>query len=124
MIPIGPIFEGWRSLHRPTAVTTAPVDVNGKKEPQLCTSCHRIGFEETCRNGIGFATGQKDIVKVSQLGQNARVRYWMPPETADTKKLNDHDFEVDWQTRYKAHYDAMRRCCDNPGQDGCVIEPF
>ena len=124
MIPIGPIFEGWRSLHRPTAVTTAPVEVNGKKEPQLCTSCHRIGFEETCRNGIGFATGQKDIVKVSQLGQQARVKYWMPPETADTKKLNDHDFEVDWQTRYKAHYDAMRRCCDNPGQDGCVIEPF
>jgi hypothetical protein len=123
-IPIGPVFEGWRSLHRPTAVTTVPVDVNGKKEPQLCTSCHRIGYEDTCRNGIDFATGHKDIIKLTKIIQPVRAKLWMPPETVDTKKLNDHDFEVDWQTKYKAHYDALRRCCDNPGQEGCVVEPF
>jgi hypothetical protein len=58
---------------------------------------------------IDFATGHKDIVKLSKLTQQVRAKVWMPPETADTKKLNDHDFEPDWQTRYKAHYDALRR---------------
>lgn len=127
-IAIGPSFEYWRTTFEPTAINTADIQVKtatgSKTEPQLCTSCHRIGREATCRDMINYATGHASPGKLSPAGAAARARRWMPPIAADAAALSDTDFVKHWDDHYKAHYDALRACCDNPKQDGCTQTRF
>lgn len=126
---LGPAFEYWRTTFEPTAVTTADVKVTAsdgtvRSEPQLCTSCHRIGREGTCRDMINFATGKANPGLLSETGKNPHLRRWMPPPTKEAALMNEADFVKDWEAKYKAHFDAMRRCCDDPRQEGCIQTRF
>lgn len=127
-IALGPAFEYWRTTFQPTAVNTADVTVQTsdgpKTEPQLCTSCHRIGREATCKDTINYATGHSEPALLSETGKLAHSRRWMPPQSPKAAAMNEADFIKDWDAKYKAHFDAMRRCCDNPKQDGCTQTGF
>jgi hypothetical protein len=124
MIAIGPVFEDWRVTFEPTAISTDPVNVIGKLEPQVCTSCHRIGRESTCKSMIDFASGIKDPGQMSPRGLEVHRRRWMPPQSEAERALTDSDFIKEWDAKYKPHYDALRRCCDHPKEAGCRMEPF
>lgn len=124
LIVIGPIFEEWRVMFEPTAITTDPVVINGRSESQLCTACHRIGRESTCKVFMDYAAGLKNPSLMSKQGLEPHRRRTMPPQTNETKSMNDADFIKDWDTRFKPHFDALKRCCDNPKLPGCRTEPF
>ena len=127
-IAIGPAFNYWRVDFEPTSISTTPVQITTadgtKTEPQLCTSCHRIGREATCRQMIDFATGHTDPGPLSATGKTAHARQWMPPPSKDLQSLSDDEFKKNWDTHFKAHYEALRKCCQNPKQDGCTQTPF
>lgn len=127
-IAIGPAFDYWRTTFEPTAISTADVKVSTaegvRTEPQLCTSCHRIGREMTCRQMIEFATGHVEPGPLSATGKTAHARKWMPPSTKEIAELSDEEIIKNWQTRYQPHYEALRKCCSDPKQEGCTQTTF
>lgn len=123
-VAIGPAFEYWRTTFEPTAISTAPVKVDGRVEPQMCTSCHRIGREATCKSMIDFATGHAAAGPQSNRGKQPKSTHWMPPISDHMKALSDESFLENWNRDARPHYEALKRCCNNPHLSECTATKF
>ncbi len=121
---IGPAFEFWGSTFEPTAIDSSKVLIDGNSNPQLCTTCHRIGREYTCKVLLPVATGESSDLTFMSSSADPKKRRWMPPPTESELKLSDEDFEKNWKKKYFPHYQALKNCCDNPLQEGCTSTKF
>jgi len=119
---VGKQFELWRNKFPLRAVTTEDVTVNGKKESQVCTSCHRMGTGATCDAMMGYSTGADWPVPHNSLTTSFKSRNWMPPKTPEDEKLSDEAFEKKWKEKYDAHAKALACCCKNPRAKGCKFQ--
>ena len=101
----------------PTALSTSPVQGEEGYEPQLCTTCHRIGGAMGCDLFSRYYTGD-----MAQPGQSPdlpfETRVLMPP--ADP--IHSPATGAEWQTRYQAHVDKLLCCCENPNAIGCTLQ--
>lgn len=122
LIAIGPVFEPWRVRFEPLGVNTDPVVVNGKSEPQLCTSCHSIGREFTCKSFMNYASGLTDPSILSKRGSEPHRKRTMPPQSNEAKSMNDDDFIKDWDIKFLPHLNALKRCCSDSTLAGCRLE--
>lgn len=113
---VGKVYERWRREHPLVAISTTPV--NG--EPQLCTRCHRIGSQETCKTFFHYATARQDMASLSKLGKSFALRAWMPPWPETWKDKPEHDVERLWNESYSAHVEKLACCCKTPQAKGCT----
>lgn len=121
-IVVGRFFSIWRDQFPLRAVTTDDVLVNGKREPQACTTCHRMGTQGTCDNMMNYAAGTDWPVKHNTITDDFKFRNWMPPRDKDWDALASADFEKKWKDKYTPHMDALACCCKNPKAKGCSYQ--
>lgn len=119
---IGSALSSWKERFPVKAISTAPIDNNGKLEPQICTSCHRIGSLDTCATNLAFATGSNEPGKLSPTGELFKNKAWMPPPPAAWHDKSDPEFQKLWEDSYAKHVKRLRCCCDNPSAKGCTSQ--
>lgn len=121
-VVLGDIFESWVLHERPT-ISTAPVTLpDGSQEPQLCTSCHRMGGNWGCSVRADWYTAHAELPGVHDDVAGFQQRALMPPPGADFANLPGEDAETWWLERFGAHYDALQCCCEDPTAVGCVTQ--
>lgn len=119
---VGSALDTWKKRFPVKAISTLPIDNNGKQEPQICTTCHRIGNLATCGAQLAFATGKVAPGKLSPHGDRFATKAWMPPPPGDWKDKSDADFQKAWNDSYEKHVNRLRCCCDNPDAVGCTSQ--
>lgn len=121
-IVVGKAFAPWQKQSPLYAVSTTPLPSKdgGPDEPQLCTTCHRMGSERTCKTFLGHAIGQTSSHKLSQSAATFLGRTWMPPAAAAWAASDDDTLNQRWNDAYAKHVDRMICCCANPTAKGCT----
>jgi len=117
---VGKVFDVWRQRFPVAAITTSPVGT----EPQLCTSCHRIGSLASCDTHLGHAVGRTASNKLTQFGEKFWTRVWMPPLPQDWQGKPDVELANLWNERYDKHMKKMKCCCEKPNAKGCQRQPL
>ncbi len=120
---IGKSFAAWQQHFPARAISTLPVKgSSGADEPQVCTSCHRIGAQATCALHLYFATGDSAPVKLSDQGESFALKNWMPPSPDAWKALADEGAKDAWHKAYDRHVSRLKCCCANPQAVGCTSQ--
>jgi hypothetical protein len=91
-------------------------------QADACTSCHRIGSENTCSYFAPDSLGvhkidayEPEVHAATEPGSpHWSLAYWMPSETA-TPAVADF---ADWEAMFAEARDHVLRCCEAPGIDG------
>jgi hypothetical protein len=104
-------------LAQTTAISTTDVQTPTGTEPQLCTTCHTIGSENTCEQFIDYYTGTLAPSQTSMISPHDLIL--MPPPSETDMQLNDVDYVTQWEATVKPHLDKLKCCCDNPNAMGC-----
>jgi hypothetical protein len=81
-----------------------------------CTSCHRIGIEQTCGSLTQMMTGQVVPEGADALEQMFPLSHAMPPAFGQSL--------ASWETTYGDAVWQIRSCCLDPDQDVCRRVPF
>jgi hypothetical protein len=115
-IVVGKLFEPWRKAHPLAAISTTPIG----DTPQLCTSCHRIGSQDSCRLHVDYALGLKEPGPLSRSAHAFAARTWMPPMPPDWKSKSEAELERAWHAAYDAHVKKLTCCCKTPQAKGCT----
>ena len=123
-IVVGQVFDTWRKRFPMLAISTAPIEKEGKKEPQACSACHRIGSQATCDEYIGFSTGKSSPAELSDLGKSFFYRTWMPPPPEEWHGKLESELSDLWATAYELHVARLQCCCNNPKAKGCTTQRF
>lgn len=92
-----------------------------------CTSCHRLGSENTCTffapNALGDANTLSHEAEVHAAAEPGSPHWplalWMPADTSATPEF------ADWQAAYGRAREHILECCESPGEDvqGCRWAP-
>ncbi len=108
---IGKPFAEWELSE---AVDTSDQDNN-------CTSCHRIGNQNTCSNFMDYSLGQNQMMDMSEHAlKTHQLKSWMPLNSSGTPMIESdfHDKNI------LDDYSALKDCCQNPNAPGCVRTPI
>ena len=124
---VGKVFQDWHDRFPLAAISTTPVaKPDGTTEPQLCTSCHRIGNQASCESQISYSIGRTAPVSLSNLGKNFFVRTWMPPLSDEHRTLWNGKTEAEisqaWSALYDSHVSKLLCCCQDPTAKGCTSQ--
>jgi len=76
-----------------------------------CTSCHRIGVQETCGQLMDWATGREIPPGANALGASYPLSHSMPPYHGQT--------EATWGVINSPSVAAISSCCFDPTQAMC-----
>ena len=113
---VGEVGRSQASLAPPRAVSTTPIAGPAGDEPQLCTTCHRIGLGESCDRFSQYYAGQTDPPGQAQdLPFHERVL--MPPPMEESPLDS-----AAWAARYQRHLDKLACCCETPSALGCTVQ--
>jgi hypothetical protein len=123
-IIVGSALASWKERFPVRAISTAPIENNGKLEPQICTTCHRIGSEATCDAQIDYATGAREPAKLSPTGSRFKTKAWMPPPPPEWHHMNDETFQKVWTDSFDKHVARLKCCCNNPSAKNCTSQDF
>ena len=123
-IVVGQVFDTWRKRFPMVAISTAPIEKNGVKESQVCSSCHRIGSQATCDEFIGFSIGKSSPAELSDLGKSFFYRTWMPPSPQEWHGKLESELSTLWAHSYEHHVARLQCCCNNPKAKGCTTQQF
>lgn len=121
---VGKALSSWKERFPVRSISTTPVDNNGVEEPQICTSCHRIGNLATCNEQLLYATGHEAPSKLSKTGDLFATKAWMPPPRADWAGKSDAELKEAWGQAYDKHVKKLLCCCENPTFIGCLSQDF
>lgn len=110
---VGKVFDPWKTRFPLFAISTTPVTLSsGATEPQVCTSCHRIGSQATCTAQLAYSVGLEfSNTPTTTHGALFAERTWMPPGSTD---------EAQWKAKYERHIAKLRCCCASPNARGCT----
>lgn len=122
---VGSAFDLWRTTFPAKAISTAPFkNAHGDEEPQICSTCHRIGAHRTCSTYLGFAIGETPAGTLSELGKSFTHRTWMPPTPTSWHDKSEADLTGLWNSAYKTQVDRLKCCCLTPTATGCTSQDF
>jgi len=89
-----------------------------------CTSCHRIGSQNTCRQFLKQSVGITAATSISEFGLDEyALRYWMPPTGTQNRPAD----ETAWHNNEGGFKEAAERmifCCNNPTSAECKRTPI
>lgn len=123
MILVGKSIIKWKDKYPVKAISTAPVTVNGKTEPQICTTCHRIGNLATCNADLGYSIGAAIPSNLpSTTAKDFFHRVWMPPAPESWKGKSDSELGKLWNDAYGPHVKRLMCCCKNPNAINCTSQ--
>lgn len=92
------------------------------KEKNSCTTCHRIGSQNTCDNFAAQSIGQETTRDLSDYGSKTfKLSHWMPPSGHGVETIQD------WQNDeagMRSDADKLLACCYNPDAIECVKKPI
>ena len=118
-IMVGQALAAWKTSVGLKSITTDPIVAeNGRSEPNVCTTCHRIGNQQSCTMGINYATGRAFPSGVSRWAKTFPHSVWMPPNSAAGLT------EAQWYAKYEKHVTKLQCCCKTPGAKGCYVQDF
>lgn len=110
-----------QTRNMPRAISTTPIAGPEGDEPQVCTTCHRIGSGAGCDVFSRYYTGQ-----TPQPGQETALpfhaRVLMPPPASTDGDTADEALAAAWSERYQRHIDKLLCCCDDPDALGCTLQ--
>lgn len=122
---VGALFEDWRKRFPTEAISTAPIkNAAGLDEPQVCTSCHRIGAHATCDDYLEYSTGKTSPSQLSKRGASFFYRTWMPPPPAAWHGKSETELTTLWTDSYERHVARLKCCCQSPTARGCLVQDF
>ncbi len=112
---VGRFFSEWtKESKRSFAIST--------KEKNSCTTCHRIGSQNTCDNFAGQSIGQETTRDLSDYASRTfKLSHWMPPSGHGVETIQD------WQNDeagMRSDADKLLACCSNPDAAECVKKPI
>ena len=113
---VGKVYDRWRLTRPLMAISTTPI----QGESQVCTRCHRIGSQETCKTFLDYATARRAPASTSILGQTFRYQIWMPPMPAAWADQGESEVKRLWHEAYDVHVTKLACCCKNPSAIGCT----
>jgi hypothetical protein len=123
MLVVGSALASWKEKYPIRAISTAPVTVNGKSEPQICTTCHRIGNQATCKTDLAYSIGLAVPPNVPvTAAKDFFHRVWMPPADSSWKGKSDAELNKLWNDAYGPHIKRMNCCCKNPDAINCTSQ--
>ena len=123
MLVVGSALAGWKEKYPIRAISTTPVTVNGKSEPQICTTCHRIGSQSTCKTDLAYSIGLAIPPNVpTTAAKDFFHRVWMPPADSSWKGKSDAELNKLWNDAYGPHIKRMSCCCKNPDAINCTSQ--
>lgn len=110
-----------QTRNMPRAISTTPIQGPDGDEPQVCTTCHRVGRGAGCDVFSRYYTGQTPQPSHhSALPFHTRVL--MPPPSPTDVELDDDALATAWTERYQSHIDKLLCCCDDPEALGCRLQ--
>lgn len=112
-VPRNP-FGYYTSALGPFTAWPAPHAVTTRGNP--CTSCHRIGNQLSCREGLADSTGGRVLPAASPSAAAYPHSHWMPP--------GNFRSQAEWNIVYRDAVNALAACCGNPADHGCTITPI
>lgn len=122
---VGSVFEDWAKRFPAQSVSTGPIkNAAGKEEPQICTTCHRIGAHATCDDYIEYATGKTSPSTLSSYGSSFFYRTWMPPSPTSWHGKSENELTTLWTDAYERHVARLKCCCQSPKAKGCLLQDF
>jgi hypothetical protein len=120
---VGTAFAPWKTNFPVRAISTAPfAQADGSQQPQICTSCHRIGSQGSCANHVDFSTGASKPGVLSTLAATYHFNKWMPPTPAAWAGKSDADLFALWTQTYQTQVARLKCCCTNPGGVNCTSQ--
>jgi len=125
-VPLGKGVLPW-AFEEFISINTTPVmnPINGKFEPQACTSCHRITGQKPPEPGsminynlqrfIKFSTGEMEGQVLNPYSSATKRKFWMP---------DGHGISSDekWKATYQHHVDKLLCCIKDYRRKGCLIQ--
>ncbi len=123
LLVVGKVFEQWKTKLPIKAIDTTPIiNSKGEAEPQICTSCHRIGSLATCDQHLDYSIGRKTPGIVSDLGRKFFHQVWMPPPGNTDSPMQENELRDAWQEKYGKHVEKLKCCCAKPDATGCLSQ--
>ena len=79
----------------------------------VCSSCHRIGDDFSCRSFFNYAVGSSPIKGVLSDAYRYPSSHWMPPQSPDSPKSLE-----EWQAKFQTDINKIKDCCQNANGEG------